>query len=167
MTAKHISQFETPNEPLLPRQPNSRQRILVVEDDPMIRRLNIEVLMYSGYQVDAAEDGAAAWVALQQEHYDLIVTDNDMPNMTGVELLLSLHEAHLALPVVMATSTVPQEELDRRPWLQVDATLLKPDNCDELLATVKNVLSASTGDLGIMAPLPNWRSRPLPNCLSI
>ena len=38
-------------------RPNLRQRILVVDDDPLIRRLNSEVLIYSGYQVDAADDG--------------------------------------------------------------------------------------------------------------
>src|ERR1017187_6044756 len=48
----------------LQRQPNLRQRILVVDDDPLIRRFNSKVLMYSCYQVDAAENGAAAWNAL-------------------------------------------------------------------------------------------------------
>jgi hypothetical protein len=46
--------------PPLRHQPNFRQRILVVDDDPLIRRLNSEVLIYSGYQVNAADDGAAA-----------------------------------------------------------------------------------------------------------
>jgi DNA-binding response OmpR family regulator len=167
MTAKSISQFETPSEPLLPRQPNSRQRILVVEDNALIRRLNTEVLAYSGYQVDDAEDGATAWCAIQQESYDLIVTDNNMPKMTGVELLQLLHEAHLSLPVIMATGTVPQDELDRYPWLQIDATLLKPYSYDELLATVKNVLHAANRNSGEFASPPNWQSQPLPDRLSI
>jgi len=167
MTVKHISQFEASPETLLPRQPNSRQRILVVEDDPLIRRLNTEVLTYSGYQVDAAEDGATAWVAIQQENYDLIITDNNMPNMTGVDLLQSLHEAHLDLPVIMATGTVPQDELDRQPWLKIEAMLLKPYTFHELLATVKNVLRVANRTAGEFAPPPNWRSEALPNRLSI
>ena len=167
MTAKYISQFETASEPLLPRQPNSRQRILVVEDDALIRRLNTEVLTYSGYQVDAAGDGAAAWDAIQNENYDLIVTDNNMPNMTGIELLQSLHEAGMSLPVIMATGTIPQDELDRHPWLQIDATLLKPYSYDELLATVKNVLHAANRSAGKFAPPPNWQAQPFPNRLSI
>lgn len=162
MTAKSVAQFETPAEPLLPRQPNSRQRILVVEDDSLIRRLNTEVLTYSGYQVDAAEDGAVAWEAMQNESYDLIVTDNNMPRMTGVDLLQALHKAKMSLPVIMATGTVPQDELDRYPWLEIDATLLKPYNYDELLATVKNVLHAANRNAGKFAPPPNWPVQPLP-----
>jgi len=159
MTAKYVPPSETTLASLLPRQPNVRQRILVVEDDPLIRRLNTEVLTYSGYLVDAAEDGAAAWVAIQNENYDLIVTDNNMPKMTGVELLQSLHESHQKLPVIMATGTVPQDELDRHPWLQIEATVLKPYTFDELLATVKNVLYAANHNSGEFAPPPNWRGR--------
>lgn len=167
MIAKNIPQFDLSTEPLLPRQPNPRQRILVVEDDALIRRLNTEVLACSGYQVDAAEDGAAAWVAIQNENYDLIVTDNNMPNMTGVELLQSLYESRETLPVVMATGTVPQEELDRHPWLEIQATLLKPYSFDELLATVKTVLAVANRSAGEFAPPPNWRAQPLANRLSV
>jgi DNA-binding response OmpR family regulator len=167
MTATYIPQSETSTNPLLPRQPNARQRILVVEDDPMIRRLNTEVLTYSGFQVDAAEDGAAAWTAIQNDSYDLIITDNNMPNMTGVELLQTLHEARLTLPVIMATGTFPQDELDRQPWLQLQATLLKPYSCDELLATVKDVLSAANAGSGKSVPPPNWRSETLSARLSL
>src|SRR5580658_9463351 len=93
----------------LHRTTNPRQRILVVEDDADIRRVNTEVLIYSGYQVDAAEDGAAAWDALQLNQYDLMVTDNDMPKVTGVELIQKLQTARMAVPVIMATGTSPEK----------------------------------------------------------
>jgi DNA-binding response OmpR family regulator len=128
-----------------------RQRILVVDDERMIRQLNTEVLSCSGYQVDAAEDGAVAWDALQLNNYDLLITDHDMPKVTGVELLKKLHAARMALPVIMATGTPPEEELDRHPWLQIQAVLLKPYTFDELLGTVKNVLHAATGGPGQLA----------------
>lgn len=145
----------------LQRPPNPRQRILVVEDDKLIRRLNAEVLTYSGYQVDTAEDGAAAWDAFQLNSYDLMVTDNDMPRMTGMDLLKKLHAARMVLPVIMATGTLPQEELDWHPWLQIHATLLKPYTFEELLATVKEVLRATTEVRGEIAPPPNWHSQPM------
>ena len=88
MTIKHISQSGDPvSGAPLHGETNPRQRILVVEDDAAIRRLNTEILTYSGYHVDAAEDGAVAWDALQQNNYDLMVTDNDMPKVTGVEFI--------------------------------------------------------------------------------
>ena len=163
MTTKYISQFEDTDEATFERQPNSRQRILVVEDDRLIRRLNSEVLTCSGYQVDTAEDGAVAWGAIQNENYDLIVTDNDMPNMTGIGLLQELHEAHLSLPFIMATGTFPEEEMNLHPWLRIEAVLLKPYTFDELLGTVKEVLRATTAARGEIAPPPNWHSEPLPN----
>jgi response regulator RpfG family c-di-GMP phosphodiesterase len=83
MTEENILQGELAGI-LNPPEPNPRQRILVVEDDAAIRQVNQEVLTYSGYHVDGAEDGAAAWAALQQINYDLVVTDNDMPKVPRV-----------------------------------------------------------------------------------
>jgi two-component system alkaline phosphatase synthesis response regulator PhoP len=131
----------------------------VVEDDPLIRRLNSEVLTYSGYQVDAAEDGAAAWNALQLNNYDLLVTDNDMPKVTGVELLQKILAACMTLPVIMATGTLPEEAFTRYPWLQPNVTLLKPYTFDELLGTVKEVLRVTADGREEIAPPPNWRSQ--------
>ena len=118
------------------------QRILVVEDDEEMRRLNTDVLSRSGYEVDAVEDGAVAWDFLELNTYDLIVTDNSMPKVTGVELLKQLRAARISLPVIMATRTLPMEEFSRQPWLQPAATLVKPYTNEELLAAVKKVLGA-------------------------
>jgi two-component system OmpR family response regulator len=135
-------------------------RILVVEDDDDIRCLNTEVLIQSGYQVDAAEDGAAGWEALQLNNYDLLVTDNNMPKVSGVELLMRLHAARMALPVIMATGTLPKKDFTRYPWLQPAVTLPKPYTVDELLGTVKEVLHATSGVHADIAPPPNRQSQP-------
>jgi DNA-binding response OmpR family regulator len=140
----------------LQRQPNLRQRILVVEDDPLIRRLNSEVLIYSGYQVDAADDGAIAWEALLVNNYDLMITDNDMPNLTGVDLLKKVHATRMAMPVVMATGTLPAREFAQSPWLQPAAVVLKPYTFDELLATVEDVLLATAAARAEIPPPPSW-----------
>jgi DNA-binding response OmpR family regulator len=121
-------------------------RILVVDDEPDIRRLNAEVLSDSGYQVDSAKDGAAAWEALQIKSYDLLITDNSMPKMSGVELLRKLHHARIALPVIMISGTMPVEELKREPWLQIHSMLCKPYTLTELLGKVKDILNVMTSD---------------------
>jgi two-component system OmpR family response regulator len=140
-------------------RPKPAHRILVVDDDADIRQINAEVLAHSGYHVDAAEDGAAAWDTLQRNKYDLLVTDNDMPKVSGVELLHKLHAAHIALPVILATGSLPKEDLTRFPWIQPVALLIKPYSFHELLGTVRNVLRASEPTSGQAAP-PDWQTGP-------
>ena len=143
MRENQISSAVEPDSQADPGQPNSPHRILVVDDDSEVRQLNTQVLIHFGYHVDAAEDGAAAWEALQLESYDLIVTDNNMPKVTGLELLKKLRAARMALPVIMATGVLPQDEFTRYPWLQPAATLIKPHTIAQLVDTVKQVLSAT------------------------
>jgi len=160
MTIKHISQSGDPvSGAPLHGETNPRQRILVVEDDAAIRRLNTEILTYSGYHVDAAEDGAVAWDALQQNNYDLMVTDNDMPKVTGVELIQKVQAARMPLPVIMATGILPEFTCYGSP--QPMLTLLKPYTLHELLATVKEVLGAARDSLEEISPVPNWQIHPL------
>jgi DNA-binding response OmpR family regulator len=160
MTAKRVLRTDEKMCTPFQQQLNHRQRILVVEDDEDIRRLNAEVLSGSGYKVDAAADGAIAWDTLKLNSYDLLVTDNNMPKVSGVELLKKLRAARMALPVILVSGAMPTNELNRHPWLQIDATLLKPYTPDELLAAVRKVLSTTDGIPGQAAPPPNWQDRP-------
>ena len=138
-------------------EPRTREsqpaRKLVVEDDIHIRQLSTRMLLRSGYQVDAAEDGEAGWEALQARHYDLLIIDNNRPNLGGVELVKMLHSACMTLPVIMASGAIPTEELNRHPGLQLAATLLKPFTLDELLGTVKKVLRARDSSRERIEPL--------------
>ncbi len=136
---------------------DSAHRILVVEDDCELRQLNTQVLSHHGYAVDAAEDGAAAWEALQSNRYNLLITDNHMPRLTGIELLKKLRSARMGLPVIMATGTVPTQEMAQNPWLEPVTTLVKPYATDQLLDTVKEVLHTvlSKSNLPCVAPKPN------------
>jgi signal transduction histidine kinase len=124
--------------PSAPRE--SAHRVLVVDDDVSIRQLTAEMLVSSGYEVDVAADGAAGWEALQAKHYDLLITDNFMPKLTGVEMVSKVQAARMQLPVIMATALFPKEEINRYPWLGTVTTLLKPFRAAELLSTVKRTL---------------------------
>jgi len=143
----------------LARKPKPSHRILVVDDEPDIRRLNAEVLIGSGYHVDAVEDGAVAWDVLQRNSYDLLVTDNNMPKVSGIKLLKKLHAVRMSMPVILMSGTMPTEELKRHPWLQIDATLLKPYTIAELLGNVKEVLRTTDGFHDQAAPT-DWQSQP-------
>lgn len=117
-------------------------RILVVEDDIFIRQLNTVVLLRSGYAVDTAEDGAAAWEAIQAHRYDLMITDNNMPKLSGIELVKKLRDGDMILPVIMATGALPAMELDPKPQCHLTTLLLKPYTIVELMGKVKAVLAA-------------------------
>jgi signal transduction histidine kinase len=124
----------------------SAHRILVVDDDVSVRQLTAEMLIRAGYAVDAAPDGAAGWEALQTNRYDLVITDNFMPKVTGIEMVKKLHAARMDLPVIMATAIFPQEDFALNPWLQAITTLLKPFRAAELLSTVRKVLATTGGN---------------------
>jgi CheY-like chemotaxis protein len=119
-------------------------RILLADDEPAIRRLNSDLLMEAGYEVNAVADGVMAWDILQRNHYDLLITDNLMPKMSGVELLEKLHARRQFVPVIMATGTMPAEEVKSQPWFQMVTLLLKPYTLQQLLEAVRNSLRLSS-----------------------
>jgi CheY-like chemotaxis protein len=88
----------------------------------------------------SSKDGIAAWDALQLNNYDLIITDNTMPGMTGIQMIEKMHTAGMVMPVIMASGTLPKEELAQYPRLQPVTTLPKPYAAVKLLEMVKKVL---------------------------
>lgn len=128
------------------RSASRRQhRILIAEDDITLLHLNADMLMGLGYEVDVAEDGEAAWQALNAGNYHLLITDNNMPKVTGIELLQRLRGARMEVPVVLVSGQMPTAELERHPQLNIEATLLKPYTIEQFLGTVEEVLSRPQG----------------------
>jgi two-component system sensor histidine kinase and response regulator WspE len=128
------------------RPKSSRHRILVVDDASSVRQLKVDLLLDSGYDVEEARDGADGWEALQNGHYDLVITDNTMPRMTGVEMIEKLRSASMTVPVIMATGFMPIFVFARKPWLKPDAALTIPFSNDALLAAVKSLLGGGDDD---------------------
>lgn len=78
-------------------------RILVVEDDENLQLLYRSVLEHAGFSVVTASSGAEALARLENFHVELIITDIMMPEMDGYELLESLRDGKIELPVLMIT----------------------------------------------------------------
>jgi CheY-like chemotaxis protein len=123
-------------------QTGQSHRILVADDEPIMQQLYASVLAPSGYQVEAAKDGAAAWEALCANKYDLLITDNSMPKVSGVELIEKLRAARMSLPTILVSGSLPTEN----PSLKISVTLLKPVSPDALLKNVKEVLRTPRTD---------------------
>lgn len=133
-------QTQAPADAPVRRQMNSPHRILVVDDNNDTRLLNIDLLARAGYDVEGVKDGAAGWEALQNCEFDLVITDNVMPRMTGIEMIAKLYSTRLSPPIIMATGQLPAHEFASKPWLTPDAMLQRPFSEADLLATVKRVL---------------------------
>jgi DNA-binding response OmpR family regulator len=117
-----------------------RRRILIVDDDNDTRQLSVDALVDAGYDVEEAKDGVAGWETLQVKGYDLVITDNHMPRMTGMEMIAKLRSARMSVPVILATRTFPANIIAHNPWLKPDASLQRPCSNDDLVATVKKIL---------------------------
>jgi PAS domain S-box-containing protein len=116
-------------------------RILVVDDEKAVRDLHSEVLTGAGYEVVAVADGALAWDAIQTQHFDLMITDNSMPKISGVEVINKLIAVNITLPVIMVTGALPQHEFKRYSWLNSIAVLEKPVSNRAILSKVEKLLN--------------------------
>ena len=93
-------------------QARKRKRILVVDDSITVRELERQLLQARGFAVDVAVDGMDGWNAIRGTHYDLVVTDVDMPRMDGIGLvsLLKADPARRETPVVIVSYKDREED---------------------------------------------------------
>ncbi len=106
-----------------PRTRTSIKRILVVDDSITVREVERQLLKRAGYEVDVAVDGKEGLNALLSRQYDLLVSDVDMPRMTGIELTKAVRsDARLAAIPIIIVSYKDREE-DRRAGLEAGANI--------------------------------------------
>ena len=101
-------------------------RILVVEDDTMLRMLTEKTLINQGASVRACSDGAQALQAYHEEAFDLILTDLMMPNMNGLELIQAVRGDGDAVPIFAVTAAVIGEETDQLLAAGANTVISKP-----------------------------------------
>lgn len=121
--------------------------ILVVDDETHMRELLVEFLEPEGYTVVCAEDGAAAWELLNRRdtRFDVLVTDRNMPNMNGLELLGKIkqddHFRHL--PVIFQTACSARDEVVEGLNAGVYYYLAKPYDRKVLVALIQSAIEDS------------------------
>ena len=115
-------------------------RILLVDDDAILRRLYGAALTRAGYAVELAPDGMEAWSALQARRFDLLITDLEMPQMDGLELVGTLRRHRIAIPIIVATGSSLVSQLFADAEIVPEAILLKPFSRRLLLETARKVL---------------------------
>jgi len=114
-------------------------KILVADDDNTFRSLVMELLIDSGYEVSAHENGLLAWESLQTEGADMAVLDINMPEMDGIQLLghIRSDERFKSMPVLLLTIKAFTEDQVEGYDRGADDYLTKPFDNDVLIARVK------------------------------
>ncbi len=115
-------------------------RLLVIEDQDLLRRSLVRGLSAAGYTVDAAADGDAGWALVSEARHDLVVLDRMLPGLDGLELLRRLRRAHSAVPVLMLTARDAVADRVEGLTTGADDYLVKPFAVDELLARIQALL---------------------------
>jgi two-component system KDP operon response regulator KdpE len=111
-------------------------RILVVDDEPQLRRVMRAALTKQDYIIDDARSGEAALEKIRAEHYDLIILDRNMPGMGGVETCRSIRE-HSDVGIIMLTVRKSEPERIEALDAGADDYVTKPFSMPELLARIR------------------------------
>ncbi|MHC5027461.1 MAG: response regulator transcription factor [Planctomycetota bacterium] len=120
-----------------------RGRILVVEDDPAIRRGLVDALGFAGFDVDECDDGERGVALALECDPDLVLLDVMLPNMEGFEVLARVRNARPTLPVIMVTARGAEDDRIRGLAGGADDYVTKPFSARELIARVEAVLRRS------------------------
>ncbi|WP_284075627.1 hybrid sensor histidine kinase/response regulator [Herbaspirillum aquaticum] len=124
-----------------------RKKVLVVDDSLTVRELERKLLANRGYQVTVAVDGMDGWNAVRAEHFDLVITDIDMPRMDGIELVSLIRGAPQlqALPVMIVSYKDREEDRQRGLAAGADHYFTKSSFHDEsLLQAVTDLIGEAT-----------------------
>lgn len=120
-------------------------RILVVDDFQTMRRIIINLLKQLGFNnVTEADDGTTAWEKLNGEKIDLVVSDWNMPKMTGIELLGKVRsdDRYKAIPFIMVTAEGKRENVIAAVQAGVSNYIVKPFNAATLKEKLVKVVGA-------------------------
>jgi CheY-like chemotaxis protein len=116
------------------------KKILYVDDQEDMRIVVRSVLEENGFQVECASDGQEALEKIGSHHYPLIITDNQMPRLSGVNFVQKLREQRYPAKIIALSGNIPYKNGDALRRLQVDRIIHKPCNIAELLRAVDQLL---------------------------
>ena len=123
--------------PTAPETPFRAGRILVVDDEQMVRSVTAKLLRLKGYTVKEADGGPRALELLAEHPFDLIVTDLGMPEMSGSELAYRIRTKHPDIPILLLTGHTDADDQSEH----VDAVVKKPFQVDALDEKIQRLLA--------------------------
>ncbi|AAS97698.1 chemotaxis response regulator CheY [Nitratidesulfovibrio vulgaris] len=124
----------------MPANPN--MRILVVDDFSTMRRIIKNILRQLGFSnVIEADDGTTAWETLNKDRVDFVISDWNMPNMTGIELLRKVRasEEFGDMPFLMVTAEAQQENIIEAVQAKVSNYIVKPFTAETMKQKIDKI----------------------------
>lgn len=131
----------------------SAARILVVDDEDVLREMLGDALRLSGFEVLEAADGSKALTILQSGKVDLIISDVNMPGMDGYEMLSHLRAQGDETPAIMLTARRERADVTKGLKLGADDYVTKPFGLEELILRVNAVLRRTLGAVSASSKL--------------
>lgn len=126
-----------------------KEHILFVDDEATFMEMAVEMLKKLGYRVTAFSESQAALKAFKARpmEFDLVLSDIEMPFMSGLELINELHAIHNDIPVVLCTGFSDRITDKRADELNIKGFLMKPFILSDLSKTIRKALGKSDGDI--------------------
>lgn len=133
----------------------SGTKLLVVEDDKALSEALVDTLSIAGYSVDTAADGKRALGMLENEVYDLVISDIQMPNMDGTALLKKITANNITIPVMLMTAYASVEQaVEAMRYGAVDY-LVKPFEAEVLVNMVERYVGQAKNDFADIVAFDN------------
>ena len=121
------------------------KKVLIAEDSSVIQNLTKKILMMQNYSIHSAKNGEQVLKALQQENYDIILMDINMPVMDGMECTKAIRSLDdpikSKIPIIAITGNAKNYSLEDFKEIGINEYLPKPLNFDQLVETVKKLTS--------------------------
>jgi len=124
------------------------RRLLIIDDHAPFRHTLACLLQVAGHTVFEAGEGSAGLALLRQELLDLVITDQDMPGLTGWDVARLVKATHPRIPVVLVTGGMDVDATIRSRREQVDAILRKPFPLPELLVLIARLTAGAASGVG-------------------
>lgn len=118
-------------------------RILVADDEEVLRMLITDTLVDEGHEIENAADGNEALQKMQSDNYDLVILDNMMPGKTGIEVAEELPaDWKQKCPIIMLTAKTQQSDIEETKRAGIPYYMAKPFSPAQLILLVEDILDA-------------------------
>ena len=124
----------------------NNKKILVIDDNPGIVRLDESLLKSQGYEVISASDGALGLKLAQEEKPDIVFLDIILPEMHGFEVCKRIKENPETqnIPVIIVTASGLQDVIEDEPDIKADGYVSKPYGLDDLINVIRKIEEAGS-----------------------